>query len=78
MKKQNKKGLWILAGIAASAAAYWSYISMSPSKKKKLKSRLNETGNKIAETVENLEKDIRAKNAKTKKSAKKVLKKVAG
>lgn len=78
MKKQNKNGLWILAGLAASAVAYWSYSNMSPSKKKKLKSKLNDTGNKIVETVENLEKDIRAKNAKTKKSAKKVLKKVAG
>ena len=78
MKKQNKNGLWVLAGLAASAVAYWSYNTMSPSKKKKIKSKFNDAGNKIMETVENIESDILAKKSNTKKAARKVLKKVAG
>ncbi len=51
-------GLLALLGVAAGAFAFWKYKNMTPAEKEKLKSKVNDTGRKIKETVGEVESTI--------------------
>jgi uncharacterized protein YjbJ (UPF0337 family) len=69
----NNKGKGILAllGVAAGAFAFWKYKNMTPEEKQQLKSKVNDTGRKIKETVDDVESSISDKYERLKGSAKK-------
>jgi uncharacterized protein HemX len=65
------KGLLALLGIGAGAFAFWKYKNMTPEEKQQLKSKVNDTGRKIKETVDDVESSISDKYERLKGSAKK-------
>lgn len=70
MNKNQKTGLLALIGAGiAGGLAYWKYKTMSPEEKAKLKGRVNEAGNKIKETAEDINKSISEKYTELKKTA---------
>ncbi len=74
MKTNNKKGLLALLGISAGAWAFWKYKTMSPEKKEELKSSVNEVGDKLKKTVNDIESTVADNYDRTKNSAKKKVK----
>ncbi len=74
MKIKNKKGLLALLGIGAGAWAFWKYKTMSPEKKEELKSAINDAGDKLKKTVNELESTVAENYDRTKNSAKKKVK----
>jgi len=78
MKKQNKKGLLALLGIGAGAWAYWKYKTMSPEKKEELKSAINDAGDKLKKSVNELESKVAENYDRTKNSAKKKIEEITG
>ena len=70
MNRNQKTGLLALIGAGiAGGLAYWKYKTMSPEDKAKLKSRVNEAGNKIKETTADIEKSISEKYAELRQKA---------
>ncbi len=65
------KGLLALVGLAAGAFAFWKYKNMSPEEKEQIKSKVNDTGRKIKETVGDVEASISEKYDSLKTKAKK-------
>ncbi|MCM4168082.1 hypothetical protein KCTC52924_03634 [Arenibacter antarcticus] len=74
MKTNNKKGILALLGIGAGAWAFWKYKTMPPEKKEALKSSINEAGDKLKKTVNELESKVAENYDRTKNSAKEKLK----
>ena len=68
MGKQNNKGLLALLGIGAGAWAFWKYKNMSPEKKEELKSAIYKAGDKLKETVNDLESTVAKNYDRTKSS----------
>ena len=64
------KGLLALAGLAAGAFAFWKYKNLTPEEKRQLKSKVNDTGRKIKETVGDVESSISDKYDSLKNKAK--------
>lgn len=64
------KGLLALVGLAAGAFAFWKYKNMSPEEKEQIKSKVNDTGRKIKETVGDVEASISEKYDSLKNKAK--------
>jgi uncharacterized protein HemX len=77
MKKQYNKGLLALLGIGAGAWAFWKYKTMSPEKKEELKSAINEAGDKLKRTVDELESTVAENYDRTKGSAKKKVEEIS-
>ncbi len=75
----NNKGKGILAliGLAGGAFAYWKYRNMSQEEKDAMKAKLNKTGDKIKESVADVEMTISEKYDQLKNSAKKHAKDIA-
>lgn len=65
------KGLLALAGLAAGAYAYWKYRNLSVEEKQQLKSRVQDTGRKIKNTVGDVESSISEKYESLKNKAQK-------
>lgn len=55
MGKQGNNGLLALLGIGAGLYAWWTYKNMSPEQKEKLHSKVNEVGQKVKDTVQDVE-----------------------
>ncbi|MGB3775226.1 MAG: YtxH domain-containing protein [Leeuwenhoekiella sp.] len=54
--KNTKTGLLTLLGIAAgSVAAWWLYTNASPEEKERIKSKINEAGNKVKDAYASAE-----------------------
>lgn len=64
------KGLLALVGLAAGAFAFWKYKNLTPEEKRQLKSKVNDTGRKIKETVGDVESSISDKYDSLKNKAK--------
>lgn len=64
------KGLLALVGLAAGAFAFWKYKNLSPEEKQQLKSKVNDTGRKIKDTVSDVEASISEKYDTLKNKAK--------
>jgi len=64
------KGLLALVGLAAGAFAFWKYKNMTPEEKQNIKSKINETGRKIKETVGDVESSLSDKYDTLKNKAK--------
>jgi uncharacterized protein YjbJ (UPF0337 family) len=64
------KGLLALVGLAAGAFAFWKYKNMSPEEKEQIRSKVNDTGRKIKETVGEVEASISEKYDTLKTKAK--------
>lgn len=62
MKKQGKgKGLLALLGIGAGVYAWWKYKNMSPEKKEELHNKVNEAGQKVKDTYDDVESTVKSK-----------------
>lgn len=61
MKKQNGKGLLALLGIGAGVYAWWKYNNLSPERKKELHGKVNEVGQKVRDTVNDVETTVKHK-----------------
>ena len=68
----NKKGKGLLAllGIAAGAFAFWKYKNMSTEEKDQLKAKVNDTGRKIKNKVDDVESAISDKYEQLKNKGK--------
>ncbi|HZJ18845.1 MAG TPA: YtxH domain-containing protein [Pricia sp.] len=75
MKKQSKRNWLALLGIGAGAWAFWKYRNMPPEEKEKLKSKLTDAGNKLKETVEDIEADVTDTYTQAKRSLENEIKK---
>ncbi|MBT0607953.1 YtxH domain-containing protein [Aequorivita echinoideorum] len=64
------KGLLALLGIGAGAFAFWKYKNMTPAEKQNLKNKVNNTGQRIKETAQDVEASISDKYDKLKNSTK--------
>ncbi len=67
MEQKQKKGLLALLGIGAGAFAWWKYKTMSPEKKEQLHSKVNEMGQKVKDTVHDVETTVKDKYDQLKK-----------
>ncbi len=74
MKKQSNRNWLALLGIGAGAWAFWKYKKMSPEQKEELKSKLSDAGNKLKDSVNDIEAEVRDTYSKTKKGLKNELK----
>lgn len=78
MKKSQKTGLIALIGAGiAGGLAYWKYKTMSPSEKAELKAKLNNAGDKIKETANDVENSLSEKYAQLKNTVQKKTNEVA-
>ncbi|HZJ21474.1 MAG TPA: YtxH domain-containing protein [Pricia sp.] len=75
MKQQSKKNWLALLGIGAGAWAFWKYKKMPPEEKEELKSKLTDVGNKLKDTVEDIEAEVRDSYSQTKNTLKNEIKK---
>jgi len=64
------KGLLALVGVAAGAFAFWKYKNMSAEEKEQLKAKVNSTGRKIKEKVDDVEATISDKYEQLKNKGK--------
>ncbi|MCL8006157.1 YtxH domain-containing protein [Gelidibacter japonicus] len=71
MKKQQGKGLLALLGIGAGVYAWWKYKNLSPEKKEELHNKVNEVGQKVKETYNDVESTVKNKFDELKTGAKK-------
>lgn len=71
MKKQQGKGLLALLGIGAGVYAWWKYKNLSPEKKEELHNKVNEVGQKVKETYNDVESTVKNKFDEFKTGAKK-------
>ncbi|GEQ86377.1 hypothetical protein ULMS_18850 [Patiriisocius marinistellae] len=69
--EKNKKGLLALVGLGAGVFAWWKYKNMSQDEKNALKAKVNKTGDKIKDTVADVEGTISQKYEELKQAAKK-------
>ncbi|MGJ8666041.1 MAG: YtxH domain-containing protein [Patiriisocius sp.] len=69
--EKNKKGLLALLGLGAGVFAWWKYKNMSQDQKDALKAKVTKTGDKIKDTVADVEGTITEKYDELKKAAKK-------
>ncbi len=70
MARNNKNGLLALLGIGAGAWAFWKYKTMSPQEKDQLKTKINDAGEKLKKTVNDLEARVGNEYDRIKNSAK--------
>lgn len=70
MKKQQRKGLLALLGIGAGVFAWWKYNNLSPEKKEELHGKVNEVGQRVKETYNDVESTVKSKLDELKTGAK--------
>ncbi|MEO8934463.1 MAG: YtxH domain-containing protein [Xanthomarina sp.] len=73
MKKQQGNGLLALLGIGAGVYAWWKYKNMSPEKKEELHNKVNEVGQKVKDTYNDVESTVKNKFDELKDGAQKGL-----
>lgn len=61
MKKQQGKGLLALLGIGAGVFAWWKYKNLSPEKKEELHGKINEVGQRVKETYDDVQSSVKNK-----------------
>lgn len=61
MENQKKKGILALLGLGAGAFAWWKYKRMTPIEKEQLHSKVNEVGQKVMDTVHDVEATVKDK-----------------
>lgn len=71
MKKQQGKGLLALLGIGAGVFAWWKYKNLSPEKKEELHGKVNEVGQRVKKTYNDVESTVKNKFDELKTGAKK-------
>ncbi len=61
MEQKKKKGLLALLGLGAGAFAWWKYKSMTQVEKDQLHSKINDVGEKVMDTVHDVEATVKEK-----------------
>ena len=71
MKKQQGTGLLALLGIGAGVYAWWKYRNLTPEKKDELHAKVNEVGQKMKDTYNDVETTVKGKYDELKNTAQK-------
>ncbi len=76
MANKKGKGLLALLGIGAGAWAFWKYKSMSPDEKEELKAKISDVGEKLKNTVNDLDSTVNDEIVNIKNSTKQKVDKI--